>query len=207
MNPIEFWACMDCYADLVDLEAWDPVAFSQAFDERIVQPGLRAFDLVTGNPYLTRMYTTLSPNEMTADPMFRENPTLPEVERSRMASRYDACDGSTTVTLPDGREVYFGPNKVLTWPHFQGRMPWAEAVEQEGMAEAAPLIRLADNTEQIDALLDEWNRQGAGATGEDPSADDNGGDCACSVDEDQPLGLAFGLATLGLFGLIRRRRS
>ena len=213
VDAFDFWLNMDLYVDQIDLAAWDAAAFSEAVDSRIVQPGLRAFNLVNDNPYLTRMYTTISPNEMNADPMFRENPTLPDIGFLQMATQRLHCDGGTTVTLPDTRQVYFAPGDPLTWPDFQDEMPWDEDIDQEGMAEGAPLINLSDKTEEIDALLEEWNKgkggTGTGETGDDPSADDdvNGGGCACSVEDDQPFGLAFGLATLGLFGLIRRRRS
>ncbi|MFO7563226.1 MAG: DUF2330 domain-containing protein [Enhygromyxa sp.] len=216
VDPVEFWDCMECFADQIDLVAWDALAFAEAFDERIVKPGQRAVDLVNANPYLTRMYTTISPHEMNADPMFRENPTLPEIDFLRMASQTLHCDGSTTVELPDGRQVYFPAGEPLTWPAFQDEMPWDEDIDQEGMAANAPLVNLVDKTEEIDALLDEWNKnQGMssddeGGTGGEAGADDQlgGGGCACAVEDRSPLGGGLlGLASLGLLGLLRRRRD
>jgi MYXO-CTERM domain-containing protein len=209
VDPVAFWDCMECFADLVDLEAWDAAAFAEAFDQRIVAPGLRASQLVDDNPYLTRMYTTISPNEMNVDPMFRENPTLPEVPVMNMATQTLRCDGTTSVVLPDGREVLFGAGDPLTWPDFQDEMPWDETIDQEGMADGAPLINLSDKSEEIDQLLADWNKgKGSGDNGGtdgDAGVDEAGG-CACSVDEGRPLeGIAFGLALLGLFGLVRRR--
>nr|AYM52711.1 hypothetical protein [Pseudenhygromyxa salsuginis] len=211
VDQVLFYDCMECYLDQIDMNAWDAMLFSQAFDERIVKPAIRARDLIDQNNYLTRMYTTISPNEMNDDPMFRANPTLPEVVAQRLSTQTLHCDGGTTVTIPDGRQVYFPPGEPLVWPDFQDEMPWAEDVDQEGMAEAAPLINLVDNTALIDALLDEWNhREIAGNDDTDPGADDNGNlasGCACAVDEGDPAGgIAFGLALLGLAGLIRRRR-
>jgi MYXO-CTERM domain-containing protein len=211
VNPVEFWDCMECYEAQIDLATWDAAAFAAAFDERIIQPGVVASDLVNSNPYLTRMYTTISPNEMGADPMFRENPTLPEVPFLQLANQTLHCDGSTTVELPDGRQIYFPAGDPLVWPAFQDEMPWDEDIEQDGMADGAPLINLVDKTEEINDLLDEWNQgkgQGADGGSEDPGADDVGGSgCACAVDDRGPLGSALlGLATLGLLGFVRRRR-
>ncbi|HVI00318.1 MAG TPA: DUF2330 domain-containing protein, partial [Enhygromyxa sp.] len=213
VEPVMFWDCMECYEGQIDLTAWDAAAFAAAYDERIIQPGLRAVELVNANPYLTRMYTTISPNEMNADPMFRENPNLADVPFLQMATQTLHCDGGTTVALPDGREVYFGAGDPLTWPAFQDEMPWEEDVDQEGMAANAPLINLADRTEEINDLLEQWNQsQGQGSgndggnEGDDAGADDQlgAGGCACSVDDAQPIGGALlGLATLGLFGLVR----
>jgi MYXO-CTERM domain-containing protein len=214
VDPVNFWDCMECYDAQIDLNAWDAAAFAQAFDERIIKPGANAVDLVNSNPYLTRMYTTISPNEMNADPMFRENPNLPEVPFLQMANQTLHCDGSTTVALPDGREIYFPAGDPLTWPEFQDEMPWDEDIDQEGMAANSPLINLSDRTEEINDLLDEWNKgkgQGSGSDGGsegDAGADDQlgAGGCACSVDDGKPVGGAlFGLAMLGLLGFVRRR--
>jgi MYXO-CTERM domain-containing protein len=216
VDPVEFWDCMQCFEDQIDLEAWDAAAFAEAFDERIIKAGLRAVELVNANPYLTRMYTTISPNEMNADPMFRQNPTLPEVDFLRMANQTLHCDGSTTVVLPDGRQIYFPAGEPLTWPAFQDEMPWEEDIDQEGMAQGAPLVNLVDKTEEIDALLDEWNKNKGqdGGGNEGGSEGDAGADgqvgeggCACAVDERSPLGGLLGLAGLGLLGLVRRRRA
>jgi len=215
VDPVEFWTCMECYAELVDLEAWDAAAFAQTLDERIFQPGLHARDLVVDNPYLTRMYTTISPSEMNADPIFGVNTTLADVANVRWATQTRHCDGSTTVELPDGREVYFAPGATITWPDFQDEMPWEEDVDEEGMADNAPLINLVDNTEQIDQLLEEYNQQNGGGgqeggTGGDAGANDaglGGSGCACAVEDRRPLGGALlGFMTLGLMGLVRRRR-
>jgi MYXO-CTERM domain-containing protein len=202
VEPIAFWECMECYADQIDLAAWDAAAFAAALGERIIEPGVRAIALLDANPYLTRMYTTISPHEMLADPMFRANPTLANVPASRIASRTDHCDGSTTVRLPDGREVYFPPGQPVVWPDFQDTMPWEEDVDQEGTAEGAPLINLVDNTDRINELLDEWNNA---RRGEASSAGEGG--CGCSVGGDPLRGIALGLVALGLLGLVRRRRA
>ncbi|MFO7563820.1 MAG: DUF2330 domain-containing protein [Enhygromyxa sp.] len=209
VDPALYYDCMSCYEDLIDLAAWNADEFAQMLDDRIFKPGQNAAELVEQNPYLTRMYTTISPAEMNADPMFRSNATLPEVPALRQAQRRLLCDGGRIVTLPDGREVYFPPNTPNIWPDFQDEMPWEEDVEQENNAENAPLVSLVDNTDEIDRLLAEHNDK----NGYTPSADELGnasvpGCGACSIEPAGGLGgLAFGLASLAALGLLRRRRD
>ncbi|WP_244924085.1 DUF2330 domain-containing protein [Enhygromyxa salina] len=199
VSEAEFYADMEFYVDQIDLTVWDAAAFSATLDERIFKPGAHAVDLVQQNPYLTRMYTTISPSEMNVDPIFRSNATLPEVDNVRQATQRTLCDGGRLVTLPDGREVYFPVDEPFVWPSFQDEMPWDEDIDQDGMAADAPLINLVDNTEKINELLSAYNKERG--YGDIPTG------CGCSLAPAGPAGgVAFGLATLGLFGLVRRRR-
>jgi MYXO-CTERM domain-containing protein len=200
LNALDFYSNMEMYAAMIDLTAWDAAAFAAALDERIFQPGLNARQLVEANPYLTRMYTTISPSEMNADPMFRSNSTLPEVPNFRQATQRSLCDDSTLITLPDGREIFFPAGSTLEWPQFQDEMPWEEDVDVENMADNAPLINLVDNTDKINDLLDDFNKQrGYG--------DINTG-CNCTAQQSGAAGsFAFGLMALGILGLVRRRRD
>jgi MYXO-CTERM domain-containing protein len=157
------------------------------------------------------MYTMISPAEMNADPVFRSNSSLPDVPNQRIATQTLHCDGSTTVELPDGRQVYFPPGEDLVWPEFDDEMPWDEDIDQDGMADDAPLINLVDNSDKIDDLLEQYNdgkRNGGGADGGgDPELDGLDVGCACSASDDAPIGGALlGFAALGLLGLARRRR-
>jgi MYXO-CTERM domain-containing protein len=209
-QPVEFYNCLSCFAPMINLEAWDAVAFSSAIDERIIKPGVHARELVMENPYLTRMYTTISPSEMNLDPIFRSNAALPEVPNVRIAQQTTHCDGSVSVDLPDGRQVFFPVNEPLVWPEFQDEMPWDEDIDQDGMAQDAPLIKLVDNTEKINDLLEDFNAgriEGNNDAGPD-NVDLPGSGCACTATDDQPVrnGL-LGLGLLGVFGLLRRRRS
>jgi MYXO-CTERM domain-containing protein len=210
VQPVEFYDCLSCFAASIQLEAWDSAAFSAAIDERIIKPGVHARDLVMENPYLTRMYTTISPSEMNADPEFRENATLPDVPNVRIAQQTTHCDGSVSVDLPDGRQVFFPVNEPLVWPEFQDEMPWDEDIDQDGMAQDAPLIKLVDNTEKINDLLEEYNsgRLNGGNDAGPDEIDLPGSGCTCSTgDEDPVRGGLLGLGLLGVFGLLRRRRG
>jgi MYXO-CTERM domain-containing protein len=91
-------------------------------------------------------------------------------------------------------------------------MPWDEDIDQDGMAQDAPLINLVDNTEKINDLLDEFNN-GRLAGGPDggaslDSGDGTGNGCACTANDDEPArGGLLALSLLGVFGLLRRRSN
>jgi MYXO-CTERM domain-containing protein len=139
---------------------------------------------------------------MNSDPIFKVNATLPDVPNIRFAAQTNHCDGSASVVLPDGREIYFPDSTSLSWPDFGDEMPWEEDIDQENMADNAPLVNLVDNTAKIDELLAGYNTRNKAI------ADGLGsGGCVCSVDDQGRSGVAFGLAALALLGLVRRRRA
>ncbi len=234
LEDYDFYGCLECYEGLINLDAWDGAAFQLAYNSRIIDPGAHAVELLETWPYLTRLFTTISPGEMTEDPLFHQNPDLGDVTATLTAQRTILCNNDAVVTLPDGREVYVPDN--ANWPSFDDEMPFAEDIQQTMMA-GAPMT-LVDNTEIIDQKLEEWNKlhgwpqdpDAGGSSGgqDDPSAggetessgtgsgtdgsSDSGGDaggCGCSTDEDA-RGLGFGLSLLalgaGLLGRRRRRR-
>ncbi|MCH9684998.1 MAG: DUF2330 domain-containing protein [Deltaproteobacteria bacterium] len=222
------------FEGFIDPTVWDGLAFSTLLDERIIAPGLHAQTILSAYPTLTRMYTTISPGEMTEDPFFHENPDLPEVDhRSDIATREVDCGPDEVWTLPDGREV-FVPGGV--WPDFDAQMPWEEEVQEIAMA-GAPIV-LVDQTQVIDAGLFEHNCQydypsaevcgnppgatsgtgsgggasgGTGDTGATGSGsagqdDDSAGGCGCRSGAPGRGGaLLLGLSLLGL--RVRRRRA
>jgi MYXO-CTERM domain-containing protein len=227
VEPGDFYSCMVCFAGLIDPVAWNAAEFGAGIDERVVQPGLHAIDLLQTWSYLTRMYTTISATEMMVDPIFHMNPDLADVPNIRIGTRELLCNGDALFTLPDGREVYLpNPN---SWPDIGADvMPWEEDVEQAAMA--GPNQNLSDRTALINELLAAWNQQngwtggdgdgdsgtgdGDGGTGDggtvgtsadgtgDVGAQEDGASCACSSQEDSrdQLGVMslFGLLGLGL---------
>jgi len=168
--PFDFYECLSCYEGMIDMEAWgDGSGFSTLFEERIRAPGKAARDMLNTKPVLTRMYTTISPHEMLEDPIFAENPDLPEVPNLRIAQDRLMCSGHARYTLPDGRIVWVendGP-----WPKFPGEMPWEEETQQMPLV-GAPQV-LNSNTQLIDELLAEWNtaHQPSSGTGGETSGE------------------------------------
>ena len=186
VNADVFYTCSSCFE--VDPETWDTEGFAQAFAERVIAPATHAVDIVGAHPYLTRMYTTLSPMEMTEDPLFHENETLPSVDNEWTATQIRDCEGPDRIELPDGRVIWFTEDDI---PPTFSEMPVSLRVE-EVPAVGAPML-LVDRSEQIDSMLDEWNRAHA------PAPD--GCDCRSSR---RLRGSGF-LWILALLGLRARR--
>jgi uncharacterized protein (TIGR03382 family) len=176
---------------MTDFALWDGAAFAAELDERVIAPGLHGVELLGAWPYLTRMYTRVSAEEMTVDPIFHANADLPDVPLPGAASQECLdCDSQDAVaTLPDGRMVYL---PLSAWPAFRD-MPWAERIESIP-ANGAPMIE-ADHRAEIDAALATWNENqecqvggSAGATDEGDDGDDDGpseaGDALDGPDDD-----------------------
>lgn len=173
----DFYWCLECYGDLIDMDRWDGVAFAADFRERIIEPMAHARHLLETWPYLTRLYTTISPHEMIRDPMFREAPELGDVKSVRWAQRQVRCCGME-MDLPGGRSVGLDAN--WNWPIWTDEMPWSERIDQ--IVDDGPPQSVANNSMLIDTLVADWNAttpcnddgsgDGSGDTG--PGADDDG---------------------------------
>jgi hypothetical protein len=217
----DYWGNQDAWPE-VDLSAWDGPAFAALLTTRIIEPGQHADDLLTQHPYLTRMFTRISPAEMTEDPEFHENFALPEVAASRSGQLRLLCNGDGVFTLPDGRELYL-PTPTQ-WPELpdvpngvNGAMPAAEMIEEVPSA-GAP-IALTNNTDGIEAVRIAWNAEhgwpGLGADTSGGSLGDSSGESSGGLDGD---GSGCGcraparteapwLLALALLGVRRRRQS
>ena len=177
VNENDFYACLSCYADMTDFSAWDGPAFAADLEERVIAPGARATELLASWSYITRMYTTISPHEMTEDPEFHVAPDLPDVPRQSIAVAVCVeCEGDAMATLPDGRNVYL---EGSAWPVFAPAMPWAERIEQIP-ANGAPIVEL-DNRAVIDEMLAAHNAEyECGPSGSGSASGTEGGGSAGS---------------------------
>jgi hypothetical protein len=85
---------------------YQPAAMAQEIEERVVKPTLDAGALFDKYPALTRLYTTLSPEDMTKDPVFSFNPTLPNISNEHNATiTYYCGSGSNDRTRTPARLV------------------------------------------------------------------------------------------------------
>lgn len=211
LTETEFYGSLPSYASQIDLAKWNAAELTADFKLRIQDPAKHASDIVTKWPYLTRMFTTISPSEMTEDPMFHPLPGLDPVQPGATAVRHTNCCGATTMELADGRDVAFD-KKTQAWPAWDGSMPWADQIEEFPLG--GQKITLVDNTPKIAEQLTAWNaknsvtcetgatRSGANSTGD---VFDETAAPSCGVAGRSPLALAAWLfALVGLAALGRR---
>jgi hypothetical protein len=227
LDAQNFWNNIANYADQIDQAAWDSQAFAAAVSERIIEPGLHAIELLDTWPYLTRLVTTISPEEMTVDPVFMPAPDLEEVSNEKTAEGLDFCgENGTRYRVPWGANplpVCLSED-AQSWPELLGNYP-ARRIQQ--IPQMGPPQNIEDFTQQIAA---DWTTHqiaegcasppseetgdggdgGSGDAGQETGTGDAGQNdggaagCGCSTNGDGddgqggPLGLAFGLLGLAL---------
>jgi hypothetical protein len=184
----DFYDCSDCYAGL-DESTWDPAGFAAAFEEQIVGPAEHAVDVLVDNIYLTRLYTMISPGEMTSDPLFHERADLPEVTNQwSSTNRVFHCEENDRLELGGGVRIYLDDNDQP--PDFAD-MSAAVRIEEFPLS-GAPVV-LLDAAADSRALLADWN-----------DAHDRAG-CECRASDRRTQGAGW-LGLLLLLGLRARGR-
>ena len=117
----------------------DVAMFRQKLDELVISPVVDTIDKIDAQPYLTRLYTKLSPEEMTLDPVFDVNPDAEAVSNAHIAQGTVPCSGTlATVPLPQGASVGVETNS-MTWPVAADAAPAALQVLQYGVS-GPPLV-------------------------------------------------------------------
>ncbi len=198
ISESEFYANLENFNALIDLDAWDPVAFSDALRERIKEPAQHADNLLARWTKMTRMFTTISPHEMLVDPMFHTNPELSEnISQTHTSTLSIPCEGSNKVIFDDERELLLAEDG--NWPVFDGDidMPYAKLIQMAPPSGA--LMTETDNGEKIDEALELSNARYNYDNGE-------GLQCTAGSVRKQAAGwLSFGL--IGLIAWRSRRRK
>jgi len=172
-----------------------------SMQERVIDPMFDTADLFDSLPYLTRLYTTISPTEMTLDPVFAFNQNLPEVDNVHVGERIIECSASVfqweapwRAELPNGQVVRGVGNQ---WPADGAGS--SAAVTGTELSEDGEDIVLFDNTEEIEDSLDEHNA----TVVREPNGRAASTACSTAPSESAPsvgfIALAFGLV------LARRR--
>lgn len=185
----DYYGCITCYEG--DLEAWDGDAFATELESRIIGPAEHAVDILDSHAYLTRLYTTLSPHEMTLDPIFHENPDLPDVSNVYEADMVFACEGPDYVEFDDGSRLAVAADPDPSQP--------AALAVREVPATGAPMT-LVDNAELVVDVRRAWNAE-QGLGGEQG--------CNCHARSRAGSGLLWSvfMVTLGWWARRPRRRA
>jgi hypothetical protein len=162
VSEATFYACLSCYPRWVERIPFDPAAMTDDLYARLVEPAASLDAAFARLPYLTRLYTTMSPAEMTVDPLIALNPDLPEVLARQEAEGQMNCqhrswtDSMQWVTLPNGTMIAGAPGlSAIADDIGLPDVPAALRVEQLGVA--GPPLVVVDNTAATLAAVDAHN--------------------------------------------------
>ncbi|MFP4598914.1 MAG: DUF2330 domain-containing protein [Persicimonas sp.] len=222
----DFMNCPDCYFDgnEASIDGFSPSVFLQAMQTEVIDPVIDTQDLLESRPYVTRMYTTLSPPEMTLDPVFDFNTTLDDVSNTHTAQQTIHCSSDVTrweapwqVELPSG-EVVNGSGR--SWPLSAGdELPASREIRQENASGSGETV--TDHTADIEAILAAHNDEtpisgDSSGDGNNGSGSNNGSSAGSNSDGDSGGGCtaaggttpldAGGLLVVGLGLMVWRRR-
>jgi hypothetical protein len=148
----EFYSCLACYSKKIDTSKWNGTLFAQRYNERIVVPGKHAQELLKTWPKITRLYTTISPSEVTVDPELVARKDLPDVSNQLRATQTNACNFSW-FEVPNKYKVNVGQKN--SWPIFTNQMPYVERIVE--YPETGDPIVFVDNHDKIDRLVADYN--------------------------------------------------
>ncbi len=108
------WNIETCLGYMPEGWTFDPVGMAADLDERVIQPAKAAQALFDTHPYMTRFFTTVSPDEMTKDPMFSFNPDLPDVSNQHTVKATPICaEGQTQASSV---EIEYGDGSKQIFP-------------------------------------------------------------------------------------------
>ncbi len=193
--------CPRCSPTADVLDVMDTAAFLDAVQENVVGPMRQTQALLGARAYVTRLYTTMSAEDMTLDPWFDFNPDLDDVSPVHTAERVVECNlGVTQAEAPwraelDTGEVVYGEGTFSGWPVNPGDVPSNRRVLAIGVS--GPGEVLVDNTADIQATLNAAR----------PSVVAGGGCHALRREAGLFELAAYALIVFAFRGLLRRRRD
>jgi len=83
--------CSD-YKAAAKAQGFDAKKFVVDLVKYVIEPLQKMDSDIAGHAWMTRLYTTLDPQEMDKDPIFAFNKTLPAVDNTRTATAHPICD-------------------------------------------------------------------------------------------------------------------
>ncbi|HET7540496.1 MAG TPA: DUF2330 domain-containing protein [Polyangiaceae bacterium] len=188
-----FKACPSCYS--IQLS---PAEYIPQLEKLVIEPVRRVQQLIDAHPQITRLYTTLSADEMTLDPLFGFNAALPAVSNQHQAERVVACNPAVDVSdapwhvdLPQGGSVW-GSGSV--WPSELATLPPNRVITRTAESGEGKVIE--DNSAAIQSGLTRLN------SGKEASPDAGGG---CATGRARSRGAWLSVAALAAALLVRRR--
>jgi hypothetical protein len=180
--------------------SFDSAGLTAAIDMRIVEPTKSTQALFDGNPYLTRLYSTISPEDMNLDPVFSSNPDLPEVSLIHSATITYPCSGDPWLSTGDGFEVQYQGGVA---PYYAS-LP--STLRLETLREAGPPQVEVDNTASIKAQLGPVSHGSSQSTMSSSPPSHGSTGCECDFSPRTRNQVGTGMFVIVALALIRRRR-
>lgn len=178
--------------------ATDPTRFLELLDQLVIEP-VRNTALLFPGHRVTRLYTTLSADEMDEDPIFDFNMTLSGVSNQHQADRFQYCDGHWVIRLPSG--FVLTGSSAGSWPvSIANEIPVNLRVTQDNTDGEPELI--TNNRTRIANQLEEL---GVTSTWPPPAPKDDSG-CGCRVVGNAAGATPWWMIALGAGLALRRRR-
>jgi hypothetical protein len=202
----DFQLCPSCYSARV---TYSPAGFVAALDENVIGPLRVMQDLIDAHPQITRLYSTLSAEEMTLDPLFTFNPDLPAVGNVHQATRIIECNPAIyrsqapwRIELPQGSVVRGTAQQAATgsWPGELAELPPNIRITRQSSSGDGRL--LDDRTDEINLALDDYN-----ATVPSPGGSAGVEGDGCAISSHTGAGELWASALLGVVGFLARRRT
>jgi hypothetical protein len=157
----DFKLCPNCYAGQIQ---FSPATYMAALEKSVIQPMKLVQNLIDAHPELTRMYTTLSAEEMTLDPLFTFNADLDDVSNLHTAERVIECqpnlfqtEAPWRIELPQGGVVHGTATDAANrlWPSGLNGLPPNSRIVRTGASGSGKVIE--DNSGPILDQLAEYN--------------------------------------------------
>mmetsp|Transcript_37376 Transcript_37376/g.76183 ORF Transcript_37376/g.76183 Transcript_37376/m.76183 type:complete len:374 (-) Transcript_37376:28-1149(-) len=147
----------ESFRGLLDIDA---KVFVGLVYENTIKPVEDTQEIVLSQPYLTRLYTTMSAEEMTSDPIFESTKGKPDVSNVHTATRIILCspgvfrdDAPWSMEFEDGK-TFSCEGCGMSWPFGPADMPAVGMIEELGADIGGESgIVVADNSEEIDRIL------------------------------------------------------
>jgi MYXO-CTERM domain-containing protein len=219
----EFYSSVGMYKADLDAVGYtlDIDGFIADLQARLITPLMTAQAMFDAQPYLTRLLSTVSPEEMTRDPIFTLNKDLPDVSNLHVGKASGTCQGGSVkalkIELADGRVLDLGDiAQIYNTPWtYAADQPAATRIELVGPGGAAVAVARAE-VKSLDVALDTMSPEivrtmpgaggGAGSGGKAPGGSaSGGGGCGCTVATGTSAS-ALALVSLLAFAVSRARR-
>ena len=205
ISASEFYSCLGCYSSYLVGQPIDAAMGADDFQTRVLAPLQEAQGLFDRLPYMTRMYTRISPPEMTLDPTFGFNPDLAPVSNVHATEEVLACNDGLyqqpiSWTLPDG-------NRVKTFSGTRGLLssiPAATVWRQMGTS--GPGVIVGDNRDQIARTLATQNQGVPNPVARYNGGNDSSSGCGCRISHGPRAMAGIGMLVLVLAITLRPRR-